>query len=115
MSKRIDIRGEIHNSLLVLRFIKNQNSHALWKCKCLNCRKAVFVTYSNIMHGNRKACASCAQRVLTATQDKEVSKLYSEEFYTLVQIAEVYNISKDAVKNSLVRAGTAIKKGVKSK
>jgi len=110
MSKRVDIRGEVHNSLLVLRFIKKQNSHALWKCKCLNCGKAAFVTYTNIVSGNSKSCASCGNRKLTGEQDKEISELYTTELLSLTKIAKIYDLGLTAIRNSLLRTKTALRK-----
>lgn len=106
MGKRIDIRGRIYNHLLVLRFVKNQNSHALWKCKCLNCRKATFVTYSNLVSGNTKSCASCGNRKISIEDDKEIKRLYEIELLTLVNIASLFNVSRMAIVNSLKRTKT---------
>lgn len=85
MSKRIDIRGEVYNNLLPLRFIKNQNTHALWKCKCLKCGKATYATYINIVSGNTKSCASCGNKKALEENDNltENEKSLIEWFVSL--------------------------------
>ncbi len=106
--KRVDIRGQIFGKLLVLRFIENRNSHALWKCKCLNCRKATFVTYSNLVSGNTKSCSSCGQRKLNRNEDEKVSNLYKSG-YSLQKIADEFKVSRSAVRTSLLRTNTKIR------
>jgi ATP/maltotriose-dependent transcriptional regulator MalT len=105
--KRVDIRGQIFGKLLVLRFIGNKNSHALWKCKCLNCHKATFVTYSNLISGNTKSCFSCGQRKLSRDEDDEVSNLYKNG-YSMQKIAEKFSVSRSTVITSLLRTNTKI-------
>ncbi|WP_457748747.1 hypothetical protein [Sulfurimonas sp.] len=64
------------------------------------------MTYSNLVSGNTKSCASCGQRALSYKQDKEVAKLYSRDGLSLSKIAGIYGVSRWAIAGSLKRTST---------
>jgi len=100
MSKRIDIRGVIYNSILPLRFIENKNTHAIWKCKCLKCHKAVYASYINIVTGNTKSCASCGQRKLSIKEAKEIYKKKQNNI-SVIALAKEYNVERSTIYRTL--------------
>lgn len=96
MSKRIDIRGAVYNSILPLRFIENKNTHAIWKCKCLKCHKGIYVSYTNIVSGNTKSCASCGQRKLSIKESKEIYKKRLNNL-SVIKLSKEYNVSRNTI------------------
>ena len=61
MSKRIDIKNKTFESLKVLSFVCNRNTHAVWNVKC-SCGTVFETTYSNLMSRNTTNCKSCGQK-----------------------------------------------------
>lgn len=61
MSARIDIEGRKFGKLLVLSFDSAKYTHAIWNVEC-ECGKKLKVSYSNLITGNSKGCASCGQK-----------------------------------------------------
>ena len=100
MSKRKDIRGIVHNNLLPLRYVYTQNTHAVWKCKCLKCGKATYVTYSNIVNANSKSCASCGQKKLSRKQEREVVKRYLDG-EKIVDLARYFEVSRYVINRTV--------------
>ena len=96
MSKRIDITNQIFNDIYVLKFEKEQNTHALYKCLCMLCNKVIYVNYSNLVSGNTKSCQSCGQKVTNYKQDCEILDRLSNGD-KVAHIAKDYNISRGVV------------------
>jgi len=117
MSKAIDIRGIIYHNLLPLRHVYTKHTHAVWKCKCLRCGKATYVTYSNIASGNSKSCASCGQKKLSKEQEKEVAKRYLDG-EKIVDLARCFEVNRDVVygvlKRSKIKIRTRVHKAIKN-
>ncbi len=96
MSKRIDITGQIFNDIFVLEFIGTKNSHAEYKCLCMNCNSIMSATYSNLISGNTKSCASCGQ--------KRISNGLKQDIYwklktgaKITHIGNEFNVSRHIV------------------
>lgn len=62
MSSRIDIKNKRFGKLLVLSFKEEKNTHAVWNVQC-DCELVFTTTYSNLISGNTKSCASCGQTI----------------------------------------------------
>jgi hypothetical protein len=96
MSKRIDITSQIFNDIFVLEFIENKNSHAKYKCLCMNCNSIIFTTYSNLISGNTKSCQSCGQKRTSNGVEQDI-------FWELrngskiVHVAKNYNVGRGVV------------------
>lgn len=59
MSKRVDIKNQIFGDIYVLEFLRNEGTHAKWKCLCMRCNSLMEATYVNLKSGNTKSCQSC--------------------------------------------------------
>lgn len=95
MSKRVDITGQQFGDLLVLGFIKNKNTHALYKCLCMLCNKTTLKTYTNLKSGNSKSCQSCGQKISNGkTQDIEYDLSCGVK---ITNIAKKYQINRAVV------------------
>jgi len=69
LSKRIDITGKIFNDIYVLKFERNKNTHAEYKCLCMLCNETMFATYSNLKSGNTNGCQKCGQKKTNYIQE----------------------------------------------
>lgn len=96
MSKRIDITSHIFNDLYVLKFEKNQNSHALYKCLCMSCNSLAYVTYINLVSGNTKSCQRCGQKVTNYKENCEILEKLNQG-KKVTRIAKEYNVCRDTI------------------
>ena len=96
MSKRAELKGEIFTDLWVLDFEKQKNSHALWKCLCMQCNTLVYVTATNLLSNNSKACASCGRKSLTYAQEFTLIELYRSGL-NKSQIAKELHVNRSVV------------------
>ena len=79
-----------------MKFEKNQNTHALYKCLCMPCNKVIYVLYSNLVSGNTKSCQSCGQKVTYYKQDCEIlARLNNGD--KISHIAADYNICRRVI------------------
>jgi len=102
MSSRINIRGKIYGNLLALRYVKTENTHAVWKCKCLRCGKAAYATCSNLESGNSTSCQSCCGIILTDEQDIQAVTL-RKNGKTITEIAIIFDVSRGAIYSAFKR------------
>lgn len=96
MSKRIDIADQIFSDIYVLKFERNVNSHALYKCLCMLCNNTFESTYSNLTSGNTKSCQSCGQKSTNYIQEYEIQdRLNKQE--KISQITKDYNVNRGVI------------------
>jgi len=88
MSKRIDITNHIFNDIYVLKFERNKNTHAEYKCLCMLCNETMHVTYSNLKSGNTQSCKKCGQKRTNYLQEFDIMK-------RLVDGESIAGISRD--------------------
>jgi len=74
VSARVDITDQIFNDIYVLEFVKNQNTHALYKCLCMLCNEITYITYSNLTKSNNtKSCQRCAQKKISNAIEQDIA------------------------------------------
>lgn len=93
MSARIDIESRIYENIFVLKFEKEQNTHALYKCLCMLCNEITYSTYSNLESGSKKSCKRCAQKKTNYKQDCEILKRLKNGD-KVSHIARDYNVNR---------------------
>lgn len=96
MSTRKDLKGKIFSDILVLEFHSQKNTHAQWKCLCMQCNSLVYVTATNLESGNTKSCTSCGQKKMNYLQQCEIlDRLRSGESKT--KIAKEFHVSREVI------------------
>lgn len=71
MSKRIDLTNRVFGKLTVIKFLRCQNTHAIWKAIC-SCGKTLEIQSGNLISGNTNSCQSCGN----STHGKSKNRLY---------------------------------------
>jgi len=96
MSKRIDITNYIFNNIFVLKFEKNKNTHAEYKCLCMLCNEIMYATYSNLKSGNTKSCQKCGQKKTNYIQEFHINqKLINGE--SIAAVARDLELSRGVI------------------
>ena len=91
MSKRIDLTGEMFNTLKVIEFAYKKNTHAYWKVECVKCGFTKISSSSNLRNGMTDKCNYCnaqSRAVLTPEQREYILK----EYVAKTKISEWYHI-----------------------
>ena len=96
MSARVNIENDIYGDILVLSFIGKENTHAFYKCLCMLCNETLNTTYSNLISGNTKSCASCGQKITTYSQDCLILQMINYEI-TKTEIAKFFGVSRGTI------------------
>ena len=92
MSARVDIKGNIYSSISVLEYSETVNTHAIWKCLCMECNSLLYVTYSNLVRNDTKKCTSCANSKISMVEKFEIKKRI-EDGEMATHIAKDLNIN----------------------
>ena len=74
MSKRVDITNQIFGDIYVLEFEQNENTHALYKCLCMQCNEIFHVTYCNLKYKNTRSCKKCGQKKTNYSQEFDINQ-----------------------------------------
>ena len=97
MSARVDIKGNIYSSILVLEYSETINTHAIWKCLCMECNSLLYVSYINLISGNTSRCHSCANSKINMVEKFEIKKRI-DDGEIMTHIAKDLSISVDIVR-----------------
>lgn len=95
MSKRENLQNKIFGDILVLDFDKQVNTHAQWKCLCMQCNELFYTTASNLKSGNTKSCQKCGQKISNGLEQDILWELRSGA--KLSQVIKKFNVSNGVV------------------
>ena len=110
MSKRIDLKSQIFEDILVLEFYKNENSHAVWKCLCMRCNSLMYITYCNLVNNNTRSCQSCGNKRVSYMQECEIVEEYTTKNKKITAISRNLRIGRGVVYRVLKEHGVFRKK-----
>ena len=80
MSQRIDLTGKTFNTLKVIEFAYNKNTHAYWKVECNQCGFTKISSSRNLKNGMTDKCNYCnaqSRAVLTPKQRESIKNEYA--------------------------------------
>ena len=99
MSKRIDLTGEMFNTLKVIEFAYKKNTHAYWKVECVECGFTKVSSSSNLRNGMTDKCNYCnaqSRAVLTPEQRESILKEYVAKT-KISALAKKYSVSRSTI------------------
>jgi len=99
MSKRVDLSGKMFNTLKVIEFVYQKNTHAYWKVECVKCGFTKISSSSNLRNGMTDKCNYCntkSRAVLTPEERALIVKEY-EENAAITYLAKKYGVGRGTI------------------
>ena len=108
MSKRIDLTGKRFNTLKVIEFAYQKNTHAYWKVECTKCGFTKISSSSNLINGMTDKCNYCSAQsraALTPEQKESIKKEYAAKTKITV-LAKKYGVVRSTIYSVLKSTNT---------